>query len=101
MATLFLDRLHCNTTEDNIGGDHAYIKVDGEQVWGPFRINNGESLDIGKQVNFNGQVAIELWDEDDLDPDDLLGRHVVGPGAGGTLKFDNDEADYDLHYRVG
>lgn len=32
MATLHLDKLHCNHTEDIMGGDHVYIKVNGEQV---------------------------------------------------------------------
>ncbi|MGH3938817.1 MAG: hypothetical protein ACRDTG_09285 [Pseudonocardiaceae bacterium] len=100
MATLHLDRLHCNTTEDNTGADDAYIKVNGDQVWGPFAINDGENLDIGVSVNFGDQAAIELWDEDSPDGDDILGRHVVRAGSGGQLKFNNDDSDYDLFYRT-
>jgi hypothetical protein len=100
MATLHLDRLHCNTTEDNTGADDAYIKVNGKRVWGPYAINDGEGLDIGVSVGFDDQAAIELWDEDSPDSDDILGRHVVRLGASGQLKFNNDDSDYDLSYRT-
>lgn len=100
VATLKIDSLKCNTTEDNLGADHAYIVVNGERVWGPFRINDGESLGVGVERSFGNQVTIELWDEDSPDQDDLLGRHVVRPGMGGSLTFNNDGSDYNMSYRT-
>ena len=61
MATLHLNRLHCNRTEDNTGADDAYIKVNGRHLWRPYSINNGEDIDIGVAANFSNDVAIELW----------------------------------------
>ncbi|MGH4007080.1 MAG: hypothetical protein ACRDTH_02740 [Pseudonocardiaceae bacterium] len=104
MATLLLKELHCKEPEDNIGGDHVYIKVGEEkveEVWGRYRIGRGERLQVGVNISFGTRVAIELWDADAIDPDDILGRHVLGSGvASGRLVFDNDESDYDLTYDV-
>lgn len=95
---LTLGELRCETTEDNSGADNAYIKVNGQKVWGPFNINDGEDLDVAWSGSFRGTVAIELWDEDSFDPDDLLGRHAVKPGMKGTLQFNNDDSNYYLKY---
>jgi hypothetical protein len=99
MATLILDKLICHQTQDLTGADDAYIKVNGDVVSGPHRMNNGDSISVGYQSQFNDRVTIELWEHDSPDPDDLLGRHVVSPGTSGTLPCKNDGANYDLGYR--
>lgn len=55
--------------------------------------------DVGVSRNFTGKVTVELWEKDDLDPDDSLGRHVIKKGSG-TVRFTGDGSNYTLKYRV-
>ncbi|KEI43094.1 hypothetical protein GU90_18385 [Saccharopolyspora rectivirgula] len=99
MAIIKLGTLYCYTTEDNIGGDHPYLKLDGEKVWGPVRMTDGQSERIGATHGFSGSVVVELFEEDDLDPDDLLGRHTLSEGSG-KVEFARDGAHYVLDYEI-
>lgn len=99
MPTIKLGSLKCLNTEDNIGGDHAYIKVEGKTVWGPVRTMEEFDQNIGTSTKFSGKVVVELWDEDDADGDDLLGQHTLSSGSG-TIEFTRDGAHYTLKYSI-
>jgi hypothetical protein len=66
MATLGLFSLTCHQTEDSTGSDEAYLKVNGETVFGPTSINDGQTIKFEDviTVRFNGQALVELFDED-------------------------------------
>jgi hypothetical protein len=66
MPKITLGPLKCINTEDNILGDHPYIKVDGEKVWGPVRMLEDFDDPVGVTRKFTGKATVELWEEDDL-----------------------------------
>lgn len=106
MAQLRLISLTCYETEDNWGSDHAYILVNGNKVWGPTRINDNQRRDLtGVQpIPFTTRAEIELWEKDDLDPDDFLGTSIARAARAGKGElrayFDLDDARYRLIYEV-
>ena len=103
MTTLKLKTLKCNITEDSFGADDPYLIVNGKRAWGPIKANAGDTLILNEQVQFKGKSIVELW-EQDLDPDDHLGTHVVSDdevGNGNTsASFKEKGADYELVYEV-
>ena len=104
MPNLRLKTLTCYETEDSWGSDDAYIIVNGELAWGPIKINDNQSRTINKNVGFSAKAIIELWDKDDLDPDDRLGtQHAhanqIGQGEK-TAYFNGDDSNYRLIFEV-
>lgn len=104
MATLRLKTLTCWETEDNWGADDAYLKVNGETVWGPTKINDNQDKTVNKDVSFSTKAVIELWDKDDADPDDRLGVHDAWSSEQGKGEqqayFNSDDCNYRLIYEV-
>lgn len=96
--------LTCYETEDNWGADHAYIKVNGETIWGPVKINDNEDRNVDTDVAFTSKAIIELWDKDDHDPDDHLGTHVARKSELGKgereANFRGDDSNYRLIYEA-
>ena len=64
MPTLRLKTLTCYETEDEWGSDEAYIKVNGETIWGPVKINGAEDRQVDQDVSFTSEATVELWDTD-------------------------------------
>ncbi|TDD03543.1 hypothetical protein E1181_20295 [Saccharopolyspora terrae] len=100
MPKIKLTRLKAINNEDNVGCDHPYLKLDGDVVWGPERVCEEFDIEI-TDVNrsFSGSVTVELWEEDDVDGDDLLGRHSLKSGSG-SVEFTRDGAHYTLGYAI-
>ncbi len=107
MARLKLLELRCFKSED-MGGDEAYITVDGSKVWSIDEIEKGETASLRSvpPTAFSGSVGVELWDEDTglFDSDDNLGKMTVDESLVGEdeqdFRFDQDGADYLLIYVV-
>ena len=109
MPRLKLNELQCTKTEDNLGNDEAYLRVNGSVVWGPVDINDGQNRNLTPvtPISFFGAAIVELFDQDVggiFDPDDFLGANTIsaldlniGPRA---VRFTGDEADYTLIYEV-
>jgi hypothetical protein len=99
-----MKNLHCIETEDNFGADHAYIIVNGQKVWGPTKINDDQWRDINIDIPFSTTASVELWEQDDVDPDDYLGTCVarVQELKKGEKRgyFSADDARYELFYEV-
>lgn len=104
MPTLRITNLHCTETEDFWHADDAYIIVNGEQVWGPTKINDDQRRDVNVDTPFISQAIIELWEKDSTDPDDYLGTWVVRDverGRGESRAFFNaDDCNYEMFYEV-
>jgi hypothetical protein len=102
--------LRCLKTEDNLGGDEAYITMNGQQnvVWGPMTINDGQTASLTNiaPIQFSGSPSFQLWDQDTgfLDPDDLLGSLTVSDQQAGkgalNAHLTGDGANYILQYEV-
>lgn len=99
MATIKLTRLKVINNEDNVGCDHPYLKLDDAVVWGPQRVCEEFDIDLAVGRSFSGAVTVELWEEDDVDSDDLLGRHSLSSGSG-SVEFTRDGAHYTLSYSI-
>lgn len=104
MPTLKLKTLTCHETEDNWGSDDAYIRVNGQKVWGPKEMDDNQTRTLNKDVPFTTRADIDLFDEDDTDPDDHLGVHVAWEKETGQgeqhADFHADDCNYRLIYEV-
>jgi len=104
MADLKLKYLNCKKTEDLTGPDEIYILVNGERVWGPQSVNDGEQPSINVVRGFSGRrVKVELYDQDagGADDDDHLGTVYASSKPGDfEMKFTGDGANYSLHANV-
>jgi hypothetical protein len=99
-----LVRLACQRTEDSTGADEAYLTYNGETVFGPRSINDGQSLTLGIVRPLSGQAQVALFDEDSPDADDFLGTiNISASELDQGLRhqdFVGDDAHYTLFYRV-
>lgn len=81
-----------------------YIKLDGELVWGPHKMNNGDSANLGQPYyerifpEEDHVATIELWNNNIVESDDSLGTQSVNPGTMGQVPFTGKDADYTLDY---
>ena len=103
MAILKIRTLKCNITEDSFGADDPYLIINGKRFWGPIKAKAGDILIINEQITFKSKAIVELWEED-LDPDDHLGTHIVNDtesdNGKSTAFFKESGADYELVYEV-
>lgn len=99
-----LVRLACHVTEDDIGADEPYLNYNGERVFGPRSLNDGQTATLGVVRRMTGPAAVDLFDEDSPDRDDPLGRVTIFPHEAGLgqrfQEFRGDGAHYTLFYRV-
>lgn len=95
-----LGTLHCVETEDYIGDDDVYLRVEGEEVFDG-KMNDGDEQKVGGEpIQFTGRVKVSLH-EKDVEGDDLLGEHLLEPGRDeGILEFSKDGAKYRLSYKT-
>jgi len=109
MPFLRLQSLECHQTETITGPDKAYLRVNGRTVWGPQKINDHESKDLGgvDRIEFAENCRIDLYDKDTRlpgDPDDHLGTAYVWSRQVGEgeqhLPFSGSRWSYTLHLRV-
>ncbi len=109
MPQLRLISLVCHTTEDSTGADETYLLLNGQRVWGPQSMNDGDpaSLNGLPQYPFQQSVRIELYDQDAggwIDKDDHLGTIYARAFEAGkgeqTREFTGDGAHYTLTYLV-
>lgn len=101
-ATVLLTKLACQRTQDN-SEDEAYLNYNGERVWGPEDMNDGWGKDIGVQRPIFGKADVDLFDQDDFDADDHLGRITIREeerGQGDRSQEFTRDANYTLFYRV-
>ncbi|MEG4235215.1 hypothetical protein QUA40_24385 [Microcoleus sp. Pol11C3] len=107
MTKLKLISLECHKTEDSSGADEPYLRVNGQNVWGPISLNDGQSATINDIVEFTNSTEIQLYDQDVgswFDTDDDLGTLTanlsqIGKGEQ-RGKFTKDGADYTLIWEV-
>lgn len=93
-------RITCHEQEDLTGDDDAYIKINGANFWGPRSMDTGQTREIRRDYQFLHRAKIALYEQDDLDPDDFLGEHVITRADIGKgeqeLPFKEDDANYSI-----
>ena len=103
---LVLVSLSCGATEDWLGPDEAYLKVNGFTVWGPWPMKFGDAAQINRSIPFSTAGEIRLYDQDIglFDPDDLLGVVTATPSEANQGErhavFRKDGALYAIRYKV-
>jgi len=105
---LRLVQLTCDRTEDWAGGDETYLQVNGQRVWGPTSMNNGQSADLRilTPIAFSQRARVDLYDQDLgwPDRDDHLGATYARSTELGRgereHRFTSDGARYTLVYEV-
>ncbi len=109
MPKLHLKDLQCNETEDNAGADECELRVWCDDRYYSFRrnMNNGDTWTLDISMPFRSRAKIQLWDLDRpdfplYDDHDHLGTAVIRAAAtqGAETTFNQDGADYVLHYDV-
>lgn len=106
MKKITLQTLKCYETEDFTGRDSCRLEVLVDGVLQSQLKKNLNEKDEPWSLNqfyfFNKQVMIKLWDEDNLDPDDLLGVVTINSTNkdNATASFTLDGANYKLWYNV-
>lgn len=102
MSTLKLKGLVCNNTQE--ARDEPYLIVDGQKVWGPKKMNDGDSKSLDINVPISQRAHIELWEKDRIGRNDCFGRLDVFPESNpsGTQQhtFRHRHASYTLTYEV-
>ena len=110
--SLELVSLHCNDAQE-YPADHVFIKVNGERVWAPHRMETGDTLPIDPEnsIAIRGGAMIALWEEDSSTRSDFFGELRLQVGEdfdfdhNQTHTFSRDrgivgDARYTLTYRV-
>lgn len=106
--SLRLIELRCHRTEDWIGADEAYLRINGTTAWGPVRMNNGQSASLLHlpASRFRRRVRLDLYDQDFgyFDRDDHLGTAYAWAAQAGSgeqeAHFTGDGAHYTLTFEV-
>jgi hypothetical protein len=57
-----LTRLVCNDAQEHT--DSPYLKINGEDVWGPIDMRTGNEQPVGVTRPFHRNVRVELWERD-------------------------------------
>lgn len=111
--TIELIRLECRDAQERT--DRPFLKINGEQVWGPVDMRTGQGRDINVSRPFHRNLFVDLWEEDagghGSDHLGTMGLVLSGvreqaPGGPRTYTFRRDRGivgdasyvlTYDLH----
>gem|GEM_PF-305936 len=104
---VMLDKLTCKTTED-ADEDECRLEIFVDDVLTTTltkALVEDEEWPLNHSYVFESQVKVRLYDDDDgtwIDPHDFLGDVLIGtsPVSHATATFTEDDADYELLYRV-
>lgn len=90
-AVLRMDKLRCQEPQDSLT-DEVMIQANGRQVWPPsgsFSLSRETEVPLRVDVPFDGEVNVQLFDEEDVGSDDRLGGVVISEGdTNGPDQFD-------------
>ncbi len=108
--TIRLHSILCYLPDEST--DEVYLKFNGQKIWPKDKkyasMNEGDSseLKIETSVVKGASISIELWEFDDLSPDDKLGKFVLeadklgGPFTTDMIKEDQGKSKYGLNWEV-
>ena len=101
---LTIDRIQAiKAGADFIGADDTYITVNGKKIAGDFTMTTGLTQLVNKSITTPGSSAVvRLWDNDPLNPDDLLGvfAAVNTNGRQRQVRLSGSGSIYNVYYRA-
>lgn len=108
--TIKLHNLLCYLPDEST--DEVYLMFNGNKIWPKDKkfssMNEGDTVDlkIETSVAKGASIKIELWEFDDLSPDDKLGKFILeadklgGPYTSDMLKEDKGKSKYGINWEV-
>jgi hypothetical protein len=90
---------------DLIGPDDTYMRVNGHQIWGVYKMKTGQTRTINKFVDFSDRAFVQLFDRD-LGKDDYLGGFQASttptgrPDKPATAFLSGSGSRYEISYAV-
>ena len=78
MPRLKLLTLTCFDKQDLVGKDEPYLVVNGNTVWGPSSVGDGDSVDLDdvEPIPFATKISVDLYEKDPV-ADDHLGSSLA------------------------
>lgn len=92
--------------------DEIYLKCNGKKIWPQndkyTSMNEGGDAPVKVETNLakGASIKIELWEFDNLSPDDYLGKFILeadkigGPYTSDMIKEDQGKSKYALNWEV-
>ena len=108
--TIKLHHLTCYLPDEST--DEIYLMAKGKKIWPKnekyIAMKKGTSCDLKIETTLlkGASVKIELWEFDDLSPDDYLGKFILeadkvgGPHTIDMIKEDGGTSKYALNWEV-
>ena len=108
--TIRLHNVLCYLPDEST--DEVYLMYEGKKIWPKDKnfssMNEGDTaeLRIETSVIKGASIKIELWEFDDLSPDDKLGKFILeadkigGPFTTDMIKEDTGKSKYALNWEV-
>lgn len=95
-ATVYVDRIYINNENDGAGSAEIYINFDGDRIWYQGDLDDGDTVQIDKELTFTETAKLEIW-EDDSGDDDHIGTIEFSTSESGQRYleeyFDEDESE--------
>jgi len=108
--TIALHNILCYLPDEST--DEVYLMYEGKKIWplnekfSSMKEDSSSSLKIETSVIRGATIKIELWEYDDLSPDDKLGKFLLeadkigGPYTSDMIKEDNGKSKYAINWEV-
>ncbi len=92
--------------------DEVYLMCNGKKIWPKaekyISMNQGETIAVKVETTLarGASIKVELWEFDDLSPDDYLGKFMLeadkigGPYTTDMIKEDKGKSKYALTWEV-
>lgn len=108
--TIKLHSLLCYLPDEST--DEVYLMFNGNKIWPKdkkfFSLNEGDSIELKIETTVikGASIKIELWEFDDLSPDDKLGKFILeadklgGPYTSDMIKEDKGKSKYAINWEV-
>lgn len=109
--TIKLNTIQCYLPDEST--DEVYLIFNKQKIWPKDKkyssMKEGSSSEIKIETNVakGASISIELWEYDNLSPDDKLGRFILeadrigGPYTSDMIKEDKGKSKYALNWEVG
>ncbi len=108
--TIRLHNIICYLPDEST--DEVYLMCNGKKIWPKAEkynsMNQGDTATLKVETSLvrGASIKVELWEFDDLSPDDYLGKFILeadkigGPYTSDMIKEDKVKAKYAISWEV-